>query len=129
MPVLEINMQTDDGQSVELGDILASLQPRADRSCWDISGGEEEIWAMGNSSTRLHELAESGEKIAGADLSTLADGIHQLIWGQFRAFEETSPEPWAIIVAFDGCFFELITDDDAVIALIRKRFPSARLTA
>ncbi|SCW71518.1 hypothetical protein [Ancylobacter rudongensis] len=119
-------MQTDDGRTVDLRDILASLQPRADRSLWDIGGGEEDFWAMGSDIRRLNALAASGEKVAGTDLSTLAEGIHQLIWGQFRVFEDTSPEPWAIISAFDGCFFELTTDDHAVIALIKKRFPSTR---
>jgi hypothetical protein len=64
---------------------------------------------------------------AGTRLIEIARGVRQVIWGEFKAYaDDALDQPWIVIVAFDSSWFEIHSDDEAVLARIRKAFKDVR---
>ncbi|WP_425104904.1 hypothetical protein [Ancylobacter sp.] len=116
----------EDGRDVHLRDILHLLKPRGDLAAWELDHGEEgEFWAT---ATRGHDIdwaqaiAGTGQRLSGETLRARADDILQVITGEFRAFEGAAAAPWLMVRAFDSSFYEIITEDEAVLAVARQHF-------
>jgi hypothetical protein len=105
-----------------LKDILALLRPRSDNAEWEIDHADEEFWATGEDIRGIEALAGSGQRVSGEALSSLVDGLHQVIWGEFKAFDGSATNPWVIVRAIDSSNFEIETDDDVVVDLVRRHF-------
>ncbi len=75
---------------------------------------------------RLEALAQSKERISGKLLAKLANSVHQVIWGEFRAYEAQTISPWVIVRAIDSSWYEVETDDEQVLARMRSAFKDVR---
>lgn len=123
MPILRIHdAQPGGGLAFDLRDILAVLQPRAGNAEWEVYHADEEFWVTGEDTRAIEALVGSGERVPGKTLSSLANEIHQVIWGEFRAFDGAAAKPWVIVRAIDSSYFEIETDDDALAALVQQHF-------
>ncbi len=114
---------------LDLRDVLRSFGPDAVGWTWTVSAVEENgeaLEAVGAGLVDLQALERSGERVAGSRLVQIAERIHQVIWGEFRAYRDrTSAEPFVRVVAFDSSCFEVWCDDDAVIGRVRAAFKDA----
>jgi hypothetical protein len=112
--------------SFDLKDVLVAIGQPALETYWTAGPVErtgEMLDATGANRPLLEALVQSGERVDGHRLLELAQGIHQTIWGEFRGYETpTSPGPWIIVVAFDSTWFEVHTDNAAVLEALRARF-------
>ncbi len=130
MQTLQIRDKKDHFLTFDLRDILAEMGSRAVDACWEISDVAsygEELDATGDGAGRLESLAISTTRIAGAELIELAKNISQVIWGEFRAYDERRADtPWAIIRAIDSSFYEVSSSDPSVIGQIRATFADVR---
>ena len=126
MASFEFRSVREDGRDVHLRDILHLLQPRGDPAAWELDHGEEgEFWATvkpGHDVGWAQAMAGTGRRLSGETLRVRADDILQVITGEFRAFEGSAASPWLMVRAVDSTFYEIITDDEAVLALARQHF-------
>lgn len=129
MRILEIHDKHPDGNlGFDLRDILAALQPRAENAEWEIHHADDETFeATGVGASTLEALAGSGKRISGRSLVSLADGIHQIIWGEFRSFDHSATMPWVTVRAIDSSWYEVETADDTAAVLIRRKFKDVQL--
>jgi hypothetical protein len=109
-----------------LKDILALLRPSSDSAEWEIDHTGEEFWATGEDVREIEALVGSGKRVSGEALRSLVNGLHQVIWGEFRAFDGSATSPWVIVRAIDSSFFEIETDDDVVVNLVRRHFDNVQ---
>jgi len=109
-----------------LFDVLA---PRAVQADWHISPlnppDRKYEWfeAVGEAADEIEAVAEANTRLTGLALATLAERVHQIIWGQFTGFLPGAPDaPWVTIRAIDSSFFDVTTDDEAVLGTIVSTF-------
>jgi len=127
MPTLTIHDTDPAGcLAFDLRDILAVLRPYAENADWEVDHADEDFRATGKDTRPIRALVDSGERVSGKILSSLAEDIHQVIWGEFRAFKGSATTPWTIVRAIDSSYFEIETNDDEVVALIQQRFNCVR---
>jgi hypothetical protein len=69
----------------------------------------------------IQELA-AGRALAGADLIAGLEQLLQIIDGEFEATEPGEQVPAVVIRAVDSSWWEVLSDDAAVLAAIRQRF-------
>jgi hypothetical protein len=114
----------------DLKDVLAAIGPRAVVSNWTISRveGHEDygVDATGAAANELEAVAQAKTTVSGSRLVELAHGVQQIIWGKFSAYEVTAAEPWLIVTAFDSSRFEVCSNDEATLALLRTAFRDVR---
>ena len=103
--------------AVDLRHVLSALGSRALASEWRV----REVWAEGNAKPQL-ETFDGSELIAGQRLATLADGVSQIIDGEFSAFERGQSEPWVVVEAVDSTYYAVRSDDSSVLAQVRSAF-------
>lgn len=115
----------------DLREVLASLGPDALAWMWTVSdadGGTLE--AVGEGLSELGALARTEDRVSGSRLSQIAGSIEQVIWGEFRAYRDPqSAEPLVRVVAFDGSFFEVHSEDEALIERVRSSFKDTVLNS
>ena len=115
----------------DLPEVLASLGPDALDWVWAVSdadGGTLE--AVGEGLPELEALARTDGRVTGHRLVRIAGDVHQTIWGEFRAYRDPrSAEPLVRVVAFDGSFFEVYSEDAALIERVRSSFKDAVLNS
>lgn len=115
-------------RDLDLRDILAVLNPRAERSEWELGyPGDTGFWAMGKDVTAIEALVASRQRVSGKDLARILEDIHQIISGEFRAFDGPSTTPWATVNFMDGTWIEIESDEEAVLALFRQHFDARPL--
>ena len=119
--------------ALDLGDLLRLLAPRSLEARWVISTvkgskpGDEWFEATGEGGGRLEELAQHNGNLSGSDLATLAQNTQQVIWGEFvGSAPKQSDKRWVIIRAIDSTFYEIDTDDEAVLNRIRSTYRDVR---
>jgi hypothetical protein len=59
--------------------------------------------------------------IDGTRMLVAAQQLHQVIDGHFEAFENEST-PWVVVRAVDSSWWEVLSDDQAVLDAVRSRF-------
>lgn len=141
MTALRVYDLKDQVLALDLGDLLQLLAPRSLESRWVVSTvksskpGHEWFEATGEEGERLERLAQGDGQISGSDLAALAENIRQVIWGEFVGLAPTQPDkPWVIIRAVDSTFYEIVSEDKAVLDRISStckdvRTDEARITS
>ncbi|KAA0695593.1 hypothetical protein DTW90_21630 [Neorhizobium sp. P12A] len=75
----------------------------------------------------LEGLAQDDGELSGSDLVTIAENTRQVIWGEFVGSAPTqSNKPWVVIRAVDSTFYEIDSDDEAVLNKIRSTYKDVR---
>lgn len=103
-----------------LKEILALIRPSSDGAEWEIDHASEEFWATGEDVRGIEALVGSGKRVSGEALLSLVDGLHQVIWGEFRAFDGSDTRPWVTVRAIDSSYFDIETNDDMIVNLVRR---------
>lgn len=130
MQALKI-FDTEDGfLAFDLRHVLAALECHVTECYWEVGGVasyDEPVFATGAKAEQLQELAISGKRISGTELRDLADGVHQIIWGEFRAYEDQfASAPLLIVRAVDSSFYEVVSNDPVVQDSLREAFRDVR---
>lgn len=117
----------------DLKELLRLLAPRSLQATWTVStvksseAGHEWFEATGEARDALEILAQENARISGTDFAALAEKTHQVIWGEFIGSKPTRPEElWIIIRAIDSTFYEIETDDEAVLKKISEKYKDLR---
>jgi hypothetical protein len=140
MKTIRISDSTPNGVlAVDLSGILRVVGSRAAKSVWRASAVEasiaghpiverEEIWGTGDGADELDELTRSGVRVSGARLVEIAKKVTQIIWGEFKGYDGPSiVDPWIIIIAFDGTWFEVRSIDDEALSRLQASFKDVSL--
>src|SRR3954452_17690592 len=110
----------------DLRHILAALGPLVrgySRTVSGVAAYDEALDATGEQAGQLEKLVVSGKRIHGGELRDLADGVQQVIWGEFHAYEDPSADTPAISVrAIDSSFYKVATNDPRVLESLRAAF-------
>lgn len=86
----------------------------------------EPLSATGDRADELEAVAESGRRISGTELRELADGVRQVIWGEFRGYWNPSAHaPWVTVLAVNSTFYEVVSDDAVVLAEVSAALQDA----
>jgi hypothetical protein len=119
--------------ALDLKDLLQLLAPRSLKASWTVqavkSSNPEHEWfeATGEGGEKLEALAQRNARLSGAELAALAANTRQVIWGEFVGFVPThSDQPWVTIRAVDSTFYEIETDDEAVLGKIGTTYKDVR---
>ncbi len=116
MKTLRISdLQMNNVLAVDLRHVLRSLGQRGLDCSWQVSrktSFDEPLFATGNKAAELEALSASEGRIDGTALRDLAENITQIIWGEFRTFEDVAAkEPWVIIRAVDNIYYEVTSNN------------------
>lgn len=103
----------------DLRDILALIGEKAIRSTWLLSEVES---IGGHASDVLNRISDEGRKIDGAELISLSRRVSQIVDGTFEAFDKDVNCPWITIQAVDSSAYDVITEDQNILNMIRKNF-------
>lgn len=133
MPSVRIYDLERQVSGAELRDLLRLLSPRSLRARWTVTTvkssipGHEWFDATGESGEKLEALAQHNAQISGSDLAALAENTLQIIWGEFVGFLPADPSnTWVTIRAADGTFYEIETNDEAVLNKIGSTYKDVR---
>lgn len=133
MTALRVYDLNDHVLALDLRDLLRLLAPRSFEARWVVttvkSSKPRHEWfeATGQGGERLEELAQHNGQLSGSDLASLAENTRQVIWGEFVGWGPTQSEkPWVIIRAVDSTFYEIESDDEAVLNKIRSTYKDIR---
>lgn len=108
----------------DLDDFLDLLALRSLRATWTVSpvqdGADDLFWATGEGAARLEQLIGIESGVSGTELATLAGDARQIVWGAFVGrLPETGDRAWVTIRAIDSSFYEITTEDEAVLDRIK----------
>jgi hypothetical protein len=113
--------------------VLTMLGERAVRASWQVAAVaryNDAIMITGDEAAdRLEALSESQSRISGALLIQLVKETVQVIWGEFRGYEDGKNAPWVIVRAIDSSWCEVETDDEKVLNAVRRTFVDVRSAA
>ncbi|MBN9437642.1 hypothetical protein [Bosea sp. (in: a-proteobacteria)] len=109
-------------QVVEAADLVLLSGQRGSKSTWLL----EDFDGFGEDVRQLYEWNDSSKEITTTELVGALKLTRQIIWGDFIAFDSDQDRPWFVITAFDGCWFDVRTDDAEVIAALRSRYADTR---
>ncbi|MBB4510662.1 hypothetical protein [Rhizobium leguminosarum] len=133
MATIRIYDLKDHVLALDLKDLLRLLAPRSFEARWVVSTvksskpGHEWFEATGEGGERLEKLAQDGGELSGSDLAALAENTRQVIWGEFVGSAPTqSDKPWVIIRGIDSTFYEIDSDDEAVLSKISSTYNDVR---
>ena len=134
MPQLWISDKVPGGGFLAAGptEVLRALGPGAMDWLWVVSDVEEgeALEAVGPKLPGLEALKLSGARVPGSRLARSADGIGQVIWGEFRAYrDEGAAEPLVRVVAFDSSRYEVWSEDAAFIGRVQAFFRGSTLNS
>jgi hypothetical protein len=110
--------------------VLTLLGERAVRASWQVAAVaryNDAFMVTGDEAAdRLEALSESQSRISGALLIQLIHEVVQVIWGEFRGYEEGKDAPWVVVRAIDSSWCEVETDDEKVLNAVRGTFVDVR---
>ena len=116
-----------------LTEILSPLPSRIVTSAWEVSdffhpdGAEAVLLGRGGHDQR-DRLANTGTRVAGAELVEMARRSSQVIWGTFLGYDPVeSDEPWIALHAIDSTFWRVETRDIATRQALMRTFTDVRL--
>lgn len=119
--------------ALDLRDLLRLLAPGSFEANWVVSTvksskpGHEWFEATGEGGEQLEELARHDARLSGSELAALAETTRQVIWGEFVGWGPTrSDRTWMTIRAIDSTFYEIDTDDEAVLSKINATYKDVR---
>jgi hypothetical protein len=108
--------------AIDLRDLLPILETKGLESTWRLNGVEA---VDGDAAVAMHEISDTGALVSGERLLELANGVSQVIDGEFSAYLAASSEPWIRIRAIDSDAYEVVTKDLESYRKIKERFPDA----
>lgn len=133
MAILRIYDLKQNVLALDLRDLLRLLTPLSLQANWIVSTvksskpGHEWFEATGEGGEQLEALAQDNARLSGSDLAALAEKTRQVIWGEFLGSRPTqSDKTWVIIRAVDSTFYEIDTDDKAVLSKISSTYKDVR---
>jgi len=103
----------------DLRDILLVLGDEAIQSSWALEGVE---CHGGYAVADLHSASDEKRILRGESLLALSNAVGQIVEGVFSGFVPPHDRPWIVIRAVDGTAFDIETDRDDVVELMRSRF-------
>jgi hypothetical protein len=114
----------------DLKEVLAALGPSGLALHWTVGDvdahGEHhdtEFDATGEGAVALEKLAVSGERISGRRLANIAKSVRQVIWGEFKGYEdELSDAPSVVVVAFDASWWEIQSEETTLLDRVARAF-------
>lgn len=119
------------GLFMQLDDILSSLPDRVMRSTWTLSDyltpelGEEYLEVQND---RLEHIANTGMRVSGDDLMSVAKAGPGVIWATFRGYEPINAEShWIALHAIDSTFWRCETADIGSRQALMRTFKDVRL--
>jgi hypothetical protein len=116
--------------ALDLRDLLQLLSPASLEATWTVTSADEPFEATGEGGWQLEKLAKQDAQISGVELSALAKGTAQVIWGEFIGVLANAPRSrWVTISAVDSSFYEVITSDEGVVDKVQASFRNVEITA
>jgi hypothetical protein len=110
----------------DLKEILAALGPRGLTAYWsvgDVASRGGHLDATGEGAVALERLAKSGERIIGGRLAQIADSVRQVIWGEFKGYDDKLADiPRLVVIAFDSSWWEIQSADATLLDRVAKSF-------
>ena len=126
MKTLRISdLQTNGVLAIDLRHVLRLLGQRSLGCTWQVSSEttfDEPLFATGNKAAELEALSTSEGRIDGTAMHDLAENVTQVIWGEFRAYDDVASEPWVIVRAVDSTYYEVTSSDPSVLEIVRRAF-------
>lgn len=119
---LSVRNSYEPPQAVEAVDLVSLSGQRGADSVWLL----EYFDGFGEGVPQLNAWSGSSQEIAATDLGAAMKLTHQIVWGDFMAFDHDQDQPWFVITAFDGCWFDVRTDDTGVIDALRAHYADTR---
>ncbi|HQR06918.1 MAG TPA: hypothetical protein PLN21_08855 [Gemmatales bacterium] len=83
------------------------------------------VECLGPNAQLVHQATEDGP-VLGSRLAELVKGVTQTIDGTFIAMLPGQDRPWLVLRAIDGCYFVVVTENNALMTAIRERFTDIR---
>ncbi|MEO5930173.1 MAG: hypothetical protein ABIR47_09585 [Candidatus Kapaibacterium sp.] len=116
-----LNVNTGAGwPEIDLRHIIALLGDDMRRCRWRVGNCESvgEEWGSGV----VNALSSLDTVMPGEDFVRIVSGVYQTVEGSFTAFRPYSDTPWFEINAIDGTAFDVISDDPAILDILRCTF-------
>ena len=124
------DLQKNHVLAIDLRHVLRALGHRARTSVWEVgeeTSFNEPVAVTGDAADNLERLSRQSARVAGSELMRLAENVDQVIWGEFRAFEDpASDKPWLIVRAIDSHFYEVESDETAIHDAVDSAFRDVR---
>lgn len=118
---------------VHLKDLIRLLAPDSLTATWTVStvkSSESKLeWfeAVGVGGEQLEMMAQTDATISGLRLAAFAEDTDQIIWGEFRCSYVKDPgRTWLTIRVVDSTFYEIETQDKAVLRRIASTYDDVR---
>lgn len=131
MKTIRIYDSNQGSLEVDLKEILSFLDIEGRLSQWtvcEVEASDEEFFSTGEGSKALSELVETGERISGDKLLSIARKTTQVIWGEFKAYKDKeSPTPWLIAKAIDSTFWEVQSLDQFLLDKIANKCKNVKI--
>ena len=115
------NMDDRNVLAIDLKHLLMVLGRKGSESIWRL----KDVEVIGGSADAMHDLSDRAESVPGEALIKFANGIAQVIDGEFAAHLSGSVQSWVRIRAVDSTAFDITTTDMEMYREIRKQFPDA----
>ena len=106
----------------DLIDILRLAESETRASIWECRGVE----CVGKLADELHSVPDAAGRISGSELLRLAEGVHQVIDGTFKAYRGEEISEWLEIQAVDSTMYVVVTGDNELVGRIREWFRDVR---
>jgi hypothetical protein len=130
MPAIRLFPHHGGVLTFDLKEVLAALGPIGLALYWTVGDvdthGEHSdatFDATGRGAVALEKLAVSGERINGSRLTKIAESVRQVIWGEFKGYEDKlSDAPRVVVVAFDSSWWEIQSEETTLLDRAAKAF-------
>ncbi len=133
MPTIRLSPHLSGRLIFDLKEVLAALGPTGLALYWTVGDvdthgehSDAELDVTGRGAVALKELAVSGERIYGSRLAKIAESVRQVIWGEFKGYEDKlSATPRVVVVAFDSSWWEIQSEETTFLDRVAKAFKDA----
>jgi homoserine kinase type II len=127
MPTIRLHPDKNDhALAFDLREILAAVGADGLSAYWsigDVASQGEKLDANGDGAVVLEELAISGERIIGSRLAEIAESVRQVIWGEFKGYQDQLSEtPRVVVIAFDSSWWEVQSVEAPLLNRVSKAF-------
>jgi hypothetical protein len=126
MPAIRLFPHHGGVLTFDLKEVLAALGPRGLTAYWtvgDVAAQGESLDATGEGAAALEALAVSGERIIGSRLAKIAESVRQIIWGEFKGYDDKlSDAPRVVVVAFDSSWWEIQSEETTLLDRVARAF-------
>lgn len=104
--------------SFDLRDMLACVAPIVTQMNWRVRNLE----CTGERAKDLHDIAARGDLITGARLVAIADGVDQVIDGEFFGYGQGDALPILVLRAVDSSSWDIASSSEALLDTFRRHY-------